>query len=283
MSRLEVRREPLRVRFLALPVLVPAVVVRGVGVPEHRERQVEVRVHVGLARSAHRRDGAAVVAHPAADDLGLSGPADRVLVVPGELDRDVVRLGARALEEHPRHRHRGDREEALGEVDGARVRAVPVGVVVAEGAHLLVGDLREPLDVEPERRAPEPRRAVEEPPSLVVDHVDPVSPAHDGGPRRFVEPEVRLRVNHGRDVARVRRVRSKGERGHFVLLRKGRASLLIGRQAPGPILARLRLGPTRQLIPSRARGPPARDNLHSVLWSNSVFFRLFSANTGLPA
>ena len=90
--------------------------------------------------------------------LFFCGSSHRRLVVPGELDGGVVGLRARALEQHLRHRHRRDLDELLGEVDARLVRAMPVGVVVAELAQLVVGDLRNPLaGGEAERSAPQAR------------------------------------------------------------------------------------------------------------------------------
>ena len=141
--------------LLALAGLVAAVVVRELGVLERRERQVEAGVHVGLAGQADGGAGVAVIGELAGDDLGALRLADRVPVVPGELDGGVVALRARALEDDARHRHGRDLQQLLGQLDDGLVGAVAIQVVVAELAHLLVGDLGEPLRAEAERGAPQ--------------------------------------------------------------------------------------------------------------------------------
>jgi len=114
----------------------------------------EFRVHVRLARQADGGAGAAVISHPARDDLLSLRLPERIPVIPGELDRGVVRLRARALKDNAGHGHRRDFQKRLGELDGRLVRAMAIKVVIAEFAHLLGGDLREALGAKSQRRAP---------------------------------------------------------------------------------------------------------------------------------
>ena len=156
--------------LLGLARRVRPVVMGKFGVPERRQRQAESRVHVRLARQAHRRAGVAVIGHLSGDDLGPLRLADRVPVVPGELDRGVVRFRARALEENPGHGHRRNFDELLGERDRRLVGAVAVEMVVAELAHLPVGDLGEPLRGKAERGAPQPRHRLDVVAPGIVEH-----------------------------------------------------------------------------------------------------------------
>ena len=203
---LEALRHAGRKRLLALPGLRELVVMGMVGVPEPLQGKVEVGVHEGLAGEAHRRRGRPVVALGAADDLLLLRLADGVVVVPDELDRGVVGLRPGRLEQHLRHLHRGDLDELLGKIDALRMRPSVEGVVVGQGLHLLVGDLREPLLAEAERGAPQSRHPLEVTPAGVVEDVGSVAPLHDEGTLRLVEPQVGLRVHLVGDVARLRRV-----------------------------------------------------------------------------
>src|SRR6202043_3180030 len=100
--------------------------------------------------------GIAVVTHPSGNDLRSLRLADSGPIVPGELDGGVVRLRARALEYDARHRHRRDLQKLLGESYRRLVRLMPIEMIVAERAHLLVGDLGEPLGGKAQRRAPKP-------------------------------------------------------------------------------------------------------------------------------
>ena len=164
-------------------------------------------MHVGLATEANGRRRAAVIGHAPADDLALLRLADSIVVVPGELDGGVVRLRARALEERLRHRRRGHAEQLLGEVDIGLVGAVAVGVEVAEGRHLVMGDLGQALDAEPEGGAPQARDAVEAGVAGIVLDPQALAAAEQIGPLFAVEREVGLGVDHVGHVAGVRRVR----------------------------------------------------------------------------
>ena len=185
-----------------------AVVVGKVRVQESRQRQGEIGVHVGLARQAHRRDGRAVIAGHAGDDLAPLWLPHRVPVVPGELDGGVVRLRARALQQHLRHRHRRDLEQLAGELDRGGVRDVAIDVVVADVADLFVGGAGEALAAEAERRAPQAGGALDVAPALGVDDLDALPARHDARPARRMRLQVGLRMDQARDVHRRQAVRA---------------------------------------------------------------------------
>ena len=171
--------EARRVLLLALAGLGVAIVMRRVGVADIGDRQIEIAVVGGEAGEARGRDGDAVIALGAADDLLLARPAERVVVVPDELDRGVVRLGAGIVEEHFRHRHRHQRDEALGELGDRFVRFVGEAVIEGQAPHLLGGSLDKPLIVEAERRAPEARHGLDVILAALVPHMDAMSLDHD--------------------------------------------------------------------------------------------------------
>ncbi len=180
------------------------------GVLEGREGQAESRVHVGLSRQADGGAGVAVVGHPARDDLRPLRLPDRIPVVPGELDGGVVRLRARALEDHARHGHGRNLEQRLGERNGRLVRAVAIEMVVAELAHLLVGDLGEPLGAEAERSAPQPRDRLDVVAAGIVEHATALAAHDDLRAFLLVPAQVGLHVHQACDVARLDRVRNIG-------------------------------------------------------------------------
>ena len=196
--------------LLGLARLVAAVVMREFGVLEMGERQAEARMHVGLAGEADGGAGVAVVGHLARDDLGALRLADRVPIVPGELDGGVVRLRARALEDDARHRHGRDLEQLLGQLDRRLVRAMAIEVVVAELAHLLVGDLGEPLGAEAERGAPQPRDGFDVVAAGIVEHAAALAARDDQRAFLLVLAQVGLHVHQAGDVARLDRVRDVG-------------------------------------------------------------------------
>ena len=100
---LEIRGEPRGERLLALTRLRAAIVVRAVGVQDARDRQVEIGVGEGEPGEASAGDGDTVVRALPRDDLLLLRSAQRIVDVPGELDRRVVRLGPRIREQHLGH------------------------------------------------------------------------------------------------------------------------------------------------------------------------------------
>ncbi len=113
-----------------------------------------------------------MIALDAADDLLLLRPAERVVVVPDELDDGVVRLRPGIREEHMIQPLRRDRGQALGEVDGRSVALVREGVIEGQLAHLVGRRLHQPLLSESEGSAPEARHALDVLSPLAVGHVD---------------------------------------------------------------------------------------------------------------
>jgi len=178
---------------------------------ERRERQAEARVHVGLAREAHGGGRVAVVGHSARDDLCALRLADRVPIVPGELDGGIVRFRARALEDHAGHRHGRNFEQRLGKLDDRLVRAVPIEMVVAELAHLLIGDLGEPFGGKAERGAPQSCYRFDVVAAGIVEDAATLA-AHDHV-RAFllVLAQVGLHVHEACDIARLDGVRDIGQ------------------------------------------------------------------------
>src|SRR5438477_2173554 len=84
------------------------------------------------------------------------------MVVPDQLDRGVVRLRARALEDRLRHGLGRDRQQLLRQIDHQGMRGLAEGVVVAELLHLVVGGAREALGGgEAQRCAPEAGRGLD--------------------------------------------------------------------------------------------------------------------------
>ena len=169
--------------FLALAGFRAVVVVGCVGVQETVERQVEVAV-VGVepaeAGGGHRHP---VVGPLAGDDLFLGRLADGVVVVPDHLHRAVVGLGTRVGEEHPRHRHRCQGQQAFGQLHHGGVGPLVERVVVGQGVQRQGGGVGQAFVAEAERCAPQARHAFEVAVAGVVHHVDAVA-LHDHHRRR---------------------------------------------------------------------------------------------------
>src|SRR6185295_20239414 len=77
------------------------------------------------AGRAERAHGRAVVGDLAGDDLRLVRVARELVVLAGELERGLDRLAAAGGEEDAVEIAGGDRREARGELDRARVRVGP--------------------------------------------------------------------------------------------------------------------------------------------------------------
>ena len=80
-------------------------------------------------------------------------------------------------------------------------------MIVADLAHLVVGDLGQPLDAEAERRAPQARRRLEILPAVLVVDEDALAPRDDRRALLEVLAQVRLGMHEARDVERVQAVR----------------------------------------------------------------------------
>ena len=85
-----------------------------------------------------------------------------------------------------------------------------IEVVIAELAHLLVGDLGEPLRAEAERGAPQPRDRFDVVAAGVVEHAAALAARDDERPFLLVLAQVGLHVHEACDVARLDRVRDVG-------------------------------------------------------------------------
>jgi hypothetical protein len=168
--------------------------------------------HGRVARETAGGGGVAVVGHVPRDDLGALRLPDRVPIIPGELDGGVVRLRARALKNDTGHRHRRDLEQFLGQRNCRLGRAVAIEVVIAERAHLLVGDCGERLGAEPQRGAPQPRHRLEVAAAGIVVHPTALAARDDQRTLLLVLAQVGLHVHEARDVARLDRV---GNIGHL--------------------------------------------------------------------
>ena len=164
-------------------------------VADHRQRQVEVRVHAREAGEPAGHDRDTVVAAVARDDLLLLGAAEDVVVVPDDLDLGVVRVGARAAEEDLRHPGRCERDQPLGE-ERRRFRAHRrERVVVAEPVGVLLQRVADLGPAIPDVDAPEPRHSVDV--ALAVEVAQPRPVSLDDDARRpclLVLVELRERV-----------------------------------------------------------------------------------------
>ena len=86
-------------------------------------------------------------------------------------------------------------------------RAVAIEMVVAELAHLLVGDLGEPLGAEAERGAPQPGDRFDVVATGIVEHAAALAARDDQRAFLLVPAQVGLHVHEAGDVARLDRVR----------------------------------------------------------------------------
>ena len=88
------------------------------------------------------------------------------------------------------------------------VRLVPVGMVVAEGTHLLVGDAGDPLaGGKAERCTPETRDRLDIVLAVVVEHPDAFASVKDRRTDLAVAAKIGLRVHLICDVPRGSRIR----------------------------------------------------------------------------
>ena len=133
------------------------------------------RRDAGEAPARHRD---AVVAAQPRDDLLLPVAAARIVVVPDELHRGVIGLGARVVEEHLGHGDGHELDEALGQVDGGIVGLRGELVIEGQLPHLAARRLHEPLLAEAEGGAPEPGEGLDVLAPRLVLHVD-AAPAGD--------------------------------------------------------------------------------------------------------
>ena len=216
-QRLQLPDDPLDEGGLALAGLGVVVVARAGGVQDPGDRQVEVDVVGGQPGQAGRRDGDAVIAALAADDLLLVRLADGVVVVPDQLDRLVVGLRAGVGEQHLREPLRRDLQQRLGQLDGRLVRAAAEDLRIGQPLHLPRGGGHQPRLAEAEGRAPEARQPLQIAPSSVVVDVAAVARGDHERPHLLMPVEVRVGVDQGGDVPGGKRV-GKGAHGWTALV-----------------------------------------------------------------
>ena len=232
----QVGGEPRGVVLLALARLAVAVEVRAVGLEEEVvDRQVEVRVHLRDAGDAGGAAGHAVEAHEAGDDLLLLRLADGVVVVPGELDQRVVRLGARVGEEDPRHRHMRGRLEPLGEPAHRLGRLVDQRVVVGQHPELLDRRIDQRALAEAEVGAPHAGDAFDVVAALLVDDGDTLAAGDDERRRPLQCVEIAVAVGDVGHIARAEGVRVADGRGAVFAGAQGGAACIV-HHGPSPSL-----------------------------------------------
>src|SRR5262245_19366123 len=107
------------------------------------------------------RNGDAVISLEPADDLLLLRTADGIVVVPDELHLAVIGFRARRAEEDLRDRYRRDLLELLGELDGRVVALAAEYVREGQLRHLGTRRFHELGIAVAERRAPQPRHALQ--------------------------------------------------------------------------------------------------------------------------
>ena len=172
-SRLSASRAA--IGLFALALLGAAIVVRAIGMQDSRDRQVEIRVREREAREAGGRDGHSVVRALPRDDFLLLRTAERVVDVPGELDRGIVGFGTGIREKRAAHSRRRHADQPFGELGGNRRDLAAEAVIERQLEHLLVRRFREPAFREAERCAPQPCHPFEIALAFVVVHVDTVA------------------------------------------------------------------------------------------------------------
>jgi len=160
-QRIELIRESRREQLLALTRLRVAVGVRARRLEHAGNRHVEAALVDRKVRQARRGHGDAVVGAVAGDDLFLFRAAERVVVVPDNLDSGVDRFRAGAGEEHAAHRRGRDAQELLGELDRRRVRLGAEQVIERQFLDLALGRFGEAALAEAERRAPQARHRLD--------------------------------------------------------------------------------------------------------------------------
>ena len=103
-----------------------------------------------------------------------------------------------------------DLEKRLCQRDGRLGRAMAIKVIVAELAHLLVGDPGEPLGAEAQRGAPQPCHRLDVVAAGIVEHPAALAARNDQRTFLLVPAKVGLHVHEACDVARLDRARNIG-------------------------------------------------------------------------
>ena len=177
--RVQLGGEPGGEVLLALAGLGEAVVVGAGGMDEVGDRKIEVAVVVGQAGQAGRGDGDSVVAAYAGDDLLLLRPAQGVVVIPDDLDRGVVGLRPRVVEEDLRHRDGSSLSTRSASSMQGSCDFVREAVVEWQHCHLPPRRLDQPRLAEAQRGAPQSGQALDVFLALVVVDMYPAAAGDD--------------------------------------------------------------------------------------------------------
>ena len=187
--------------------------------------------------------------------------AQRVVVVPGHLDRRVVRLRPGVGEDHPRILERHTCGQHLRQLDQRPVRLRRERMIERQHAHLVIRGLGQPLVVEAERGAPQPGHALDVFAPVLVPHAHALAARDHQRPSLLVRHQVGVGVQRVRDVARGGGVRTDGHR------RPPRVGF--GHDAPRPAFVTARLGTTR-FRPAAQRARKARAQRRAPHASHSI-------------
>ena len=177
-----------------------AVVMRAGDVEDPRQREIETLVEGRQAGKAARAERRAVVGPPAADDLLLLGSAQGVVVVPGELDLRLVRVGARDAEERLGVGDRGHLPQLLRQRHRRFVALAGEEVRVGEVPHLLRRNLGQLFHAVAQGGAPEAGQALDVLPALLVPDPDALRPGDDERTVAAMIRQVGRRVEDRLDV-----------------------------------------------------------------------------------
>ena len=153
---------------LALAIQTLAPEMRRTGVQEPVERHVKTLMGVFDARQARRGQRDTVIGLVAPDDLLLFGSAQRIVVVPDDLDLGVIGFRAGIGEEHLAHIARRNGDQLFSQIDGHFVGAMGEALNIGELEHLVVGDLGEAFLAESQRGAPQPGHALDDLIALII-------------------------------------------------------------------------------------------------------------------
>ena len=196
--------------------------------------QVEAAVVGRQAGEAARRDGDAVVAAFARDELLLLGPADGVVVEPDELDDRVIGLGPGIGEEDAIEALRRHLHEALPEIDHARMRLVRKGMVVGQAAHLRGRRGDETGFAEADRDAPKARHALDVLLAGIVVDVDALAALDDERADLLVFAGIGDGMEQVGDVAGLGGIRKQGHGRSGTRARGGPLGVITVNRASGP-------------------------------------------------
>ncbi len=174
---------------------------RRAGVHDPVDGQVEMLVVVGQAGERGRDDGDAVVALHPADDLLLLRLAAGVVIVPGQLDLSVIRLGPGRLVDHFRHRHGRDVFQFFGQLDGWLKAAPTEKMVVGQLVQLLFRGVDQLSVAKTEARAPKPRHAFDIALAVLVVDIDALARLNDMRAGFSVLHGVGIWVQQGLNIA----------------------------------------------------------------------------------